>query len=317
MMQVRVRSVTWEAEGILSFELVHPDGGQLPAFEAGAHIDVRMPGGISRRYSLCNQPGDTRSWRIAVLHTPDSRGGSRTMHERVRAGDTIEVSEPHNFFALDEKAEKTVLLAGGIGITPILAMVQRLQQLGKRFELHYCTRNPQRTAFTQQLSPLVADGVVRIHHDHGNPKQGLDIAGLLRDYREGTHVYYCGPTGFMNAVKAASANWPRESVHFEYFGAEPLPAAAPAAQGASAEIRLSRSGRTIRIEPAQTILQALRDAGVSCESSCEAGVCGTCSTAYSAGDIEHNDLILGEEERGSQVLVCCARVRQGPVVLDI
>ncbi|HVZ46897.1 MAG TPA: PDR/VanB family oxidoreductase [Ramlibacter sp.] len=316
MIQVRVRSIAWEAEGILSFELVDPQGGRLPAFEAGAHIDVRMPGGVSRRYSLCNVPGETRFWRIAVLRTPESRGGSRTMHEKLRPGDLIEVSEPHNFFALDETAERTVLVAGGIGITPLLAMVHRLQQLGRRFELHYCTRNAARTAFASELAPLLADGVVRIHHDNGDPKQGLDLAALLREPRRGTHVYYCGPAGFMNAAKAATAHWTAGTVHFEYFGAEPL--AAPETSGESTmEVRLAKSGRTIPIEPAQTLLQALRAAGVDCESSCEAGVCGTCLTPYSAGDIEHNDLILNDDERRTEVLVCCARVRQGPVVLDI
>ena len=312
-MKLRVRCVSYEAEGILSFELVHPEGQRLPAFEAGAHIDVRTPGGLSRRYSLCSRPGETGHYRIAVLNVPDSRGGSRAMHERVRAGDLLEISEPHNFFPLNEKAEMSMLLAGGIGITPLLAMVERLQQEGGRFQLHYCTQTPKRTAFAQHLASLVADGVVHLHHDHGDYRNGLDIATLLRDHKAGTHLYYCGPTGFMKAVKAAAAHWPAEAVHYEYFGAEPTAASG----GQASEIRLVRSERSIQIAPEQTILQALREAGVHCESSCESGVCGTCLVGYSAGEPEHHDVILGEEERRTQVLVCCARVKQGPLVLDI
>ncbi len=318
MMKLRVRSVTWEAEGILSFELVHPEGRPLPAFEAGSHIDVRIPGGLSRRYSLCDAPGDaTKHYRIAVLHVPESRGGSRAMHERVHAGDLIEVSEPHNFFPLDEAAGHSLLLAGGIGITPLLAMIERLRAQGRGFALHYCTTAPERTAFAQRLRPLAAQGLVTFHHDRGDPRNGLDIARLLREPAPGTHLYYCGPAGFMKAVKAAAAHWPAGTVHFEYFGAEPV--AAPAVPDASADtiaVRLSRSDRTVQVSPALTLLQALRDAGVDCESSCEAGVCGTCKVDYRDGAPEHNDLILSEEERARSVLLCCAHARE-PLTLDL
>lgn len=317
-MKLRVRSITHEAEGILSFELADPSGAALPRFEAGAHLDVRMPGGsMSRRYSLCGSPEDTRCWRIAVLNVPASRGGSRAMHERVRPGDFLEVSGPHNFFPLEEKARRTVLLGGGIGITPLLPMLDRLRALGREVELHYCTQAPERTAFRERLEPLVAQGVVRLHHDNGDPRNGLDVGGLLREAPAGTHLYYCGPGGFMEAVKRASAHWEQSTVHFEYFGAEPTPApAATGPEGSGVEVRLLRSDRTIQVQPSQTLLQALRESGVACESSCEAGVCGTCAVGYSGGQPEHGDLILGEEERASQVLVCCARAT-GPLALDI
>lgn len=316
-MKLRVRSVTWEAEGVLSFELVHPEGQPLPAFQAGAHIDVHLPGGLSRRYSLCDAPGDTTHYRIAVLRVPESRGGSRAMHERVRAGDLIEVSEPHNFFPMDDSAGRSLLLAGGIGITPLLAMLERLQAGGHPFAMHYCTTSPERTAFAQRLRPLAAQGLVTLHHDRGDPRNGLDIAQLLRDPEPGTHLYYCGPAGFMKAVKAASAHWPAGTVHFEYFGAEPQ--AAPTEAGACTDtvpVRLLRSDRTVQVSPVHTLLQALRDAGVDCESSCEAGMCGTCKVDYSDGEPEHNDLILNEEERTRSVLLCCARAR-APLSLDL
>jgi len=317
MLKLRVRSVTYEAEGILSFDLVDPQGADLPAFEAGAHIDIQTPGGLSRRYSLCNTPGQIDHYRIAVLHAPNSRGGSRAMHERVRPGDLLQVSGPHNFFPLDLQAEHTVLLAGGIGITPLIAMLEQLERLGKSHELHYCTQTPQRTAFMQRLAPRVAAGRVQLHHDHGDPSQGLDIAALFKSHRPGTQVYFCGPTGFMKAVEVATSHWPKGAVHCEYFGAEPLPKPTVHSDGQPLEIQLSKSGRSIMVDPAQTILQALREAEVACESSCESGLCGACKVAYSAGQVEHNDYVLDAQERQSQVLVCCARVLQGPVVLEL
>ncbi|NCT97478.1 MAG: oxidoreductase [Comamonadaceae bacterium] len=320
-MKLRVRSITHEAEGILSFDLVDPAGAPLPAFEAGAHLDVRVPGtSMSRRYSLCGPTGDTRRWRIAVLRVAHSRGGSRAMHERVRPGDLLEVSGPHNFFPLQEQAERSLLLAGGIGVTPLLAMLHRLRALGRPVVLHYCAQSPERTAFRELLEPLVGEGLVHFHHDNGDPRTGLDIEALLRQAPDGTHLYYCGPGGFMQAVQRASAHWPEGSVHCEYFGAEPAapaPSVAPGAgDGDGVPVRLLRSDRTLRVRPAQTLLQALREAGVDCPSSCEAGVCGTCQVAYRDGTPEHNDLILSEEERASQVLVCCARARE-PFSLDI
>ncbi len=318
-MKLRVRSITHEAEGILSFELVDPAGAPLPLFEAGAHLDVRVPGtSMSRRYSLCGPAEDTGRWRIAVLRVANSRGGSRAMHERLRPGDLLEVSGPHNFFPLQEQAERSLLLAGGIGVTPLLAMLHRLRALGRPVELHYCSQTPERTAFRELLEPLARDGLVHFHHDNGDPRNGLDIDGLLRDAPAGAHLYYCGPGGFMQAVKRASAHWPEGSVHCEYFGAEPAAPAPPAEPGGGGgvPIRLLRSGRTLQVRPAQTLLQALREAGVECASSCEAGVCGTCQVAYRDGSPEHNDLILSEDERASQVLVCCAHARE-PFSLDI
>jgi ferredoxin-NADP reductase len=316
MLNLRVRSITYEAEGILSFELVDPAGRELPAFDAGAHIDVHVPGGITRRYSLCDAPWERDHYRIGVLDAPGGRGGSRAMHERVHSGDMIEVSEPHNFFPLARDARHSILLAGGIGITPILAMAEELRRTNQSFELHYCTQRPERTAFMPRFSADIAAGRVQLHHDRGDPRNGLDIAGLLAKRRDGSHVYYCGPTGFMSAVHAATGHWPREAVHFEYFGADPS-AKTPATNAGGSEIVLERSGKTIRVEPSQSILQAVRGAGVACESSCEAGLCGTCKVRYVQGTPEHNDFVLSEDERREFVLVCCARVANGPLVLDL
>lgn len=317
MLKLRVRSVTYEAEGILSYELVDPASQGLPRFEAGAHIDVKIPGGFSRRYSLCNAPAETDCYRIAVLNAPNGRGGSKAMHEKVHAGDLVEVSEPHNFFPMQKNARHSVLLAGGIGITPILAMMQELEARGESFEMHYCARDEGRTAFKGRLHAAKSPERVKIHYDGGDPSKGLDIAGLLANHEDGKHVYFCGPAGFMSAIRKATAHWPGDAVHFEYFGAEPSGSSGPAAGAGASELHLARSHRVVTIEAGQTILDALRGAGIACDTSCEAGVCGTCKTAYTSGRPEHNDYLLGDDERGNQVLVCCARVSEGPLVLEI
>ena len=319
MLTLRVRSVTHEAEGILSFELVDPRGGELPAFDAGAHVDVHVPGGLTRRYSLCDPPWERDHYRIAVLGVAQGRGGSRAMHARVHAGDLIEVSEPHNFFPLAPKARHSILLAGGIGITPIMAMVEQIRRAEQSFELHYCAQTPERTAFTRRFAADIETGRARMHHDDGDHRKSLDIAGLLARPAEGTHLYFCGPSGFMSAARAASEHWLPSSVHFEYFGVDPSPSvAATDINGSSdSEVVLERSHLTIRVEPAQSILQAVRQAGVACESSCEAGMCGTCRVRYVGGVPEHNDLVLSEDERREFVLICCAKVAQGPLVLDL
>lgn len=319
MLTLRVRSVAYEAEGILSFELADPAGGELPLVEAGAHLDVRVPGGLTRRYSLCDAPWERDHWRIAVLDAPNGRGGSRAMHQQVHPGQLLEVAGPHNFFPLASSARRSLLLAGGIGITPVLSMVEQLRREGRDWQLHYCTQNPERTAFSRRLKDDVQAGRVVMHHDGGDPRQGLDIAELLAHHEPGTHLYYCGPAGFMKAVQAASAHWPRDSVHFEFFGAEPAsPAGAQAVAGdEGGQVVLQRSGRTLHVQPEQTILQALRAAEVDCPSSCESGMCGTCAVAYLGGSPVHNDYVLSDEERARTVLVCCAKVGPEPLVLDL
>lgn len=322
MMSLRVRSITYEAEGILSYELVDPEGRELPPVEAGSHLDVKVPGTVmTRRYSLCQAPWQRDHYRIAVLDVPGGRGGSRAMHENVRAGQLIEVTGPHNFFPLAEGATRSMLLAGGIGVTPILAMAEQLEREGRDWVMHYCTRTLARTAFASRIGERFNGGQVRIHHDEGVPGQGLDIQALLKEHQPGTHVYFCGPGGFMKAVQQATEHWPRETVHFEYFGVDPAatpPAGSEAvADSEGGEVILQRSGRRIHVEPQQTILQALREAGVELVSSCEAGLCGTCSVRYVSGDPVHNDFVLSEEGRRENVLVCCAMVGSQPLTLDL
>jgi ferredoxin-NADP reductase len=221
-MLLRVRSITYLTASINAYELVDASGSDLPCFAAGAHIAVRL-GDLLRDYSLCNDPAERRRYCVAVLREKDGRGSGH-LHHSVRVGDMVEVSPPRNNFPLAVEAERHLLIAGGIGITPIMAMIAELKRRRDEFVLHYCTRSPEETAFSDDLAPLAAEGLVRFHHDGGDPAKGLNIASVLREWRTGTHLYYCGPAGLMRAAAAASAHWPVGTVHCEFFTG---PAAVP------------------------------------------------------------------------------------------
>jgi ferredoxin-NADP reductase len=213
-MLLRIRSITYLAARINGYELVDPGGHDLPRFEAGAHISVRLAEGLVRDFSLWNDPVERMHYRIAVLREGP---GSRRLHEEVRVGDFVEGSLPRNNFPLAAEAERHLLIAGGIGITPIMAMIAELRRSRADFRLHYCTRSPEETAFLDDLAILAAQGRAQFHHDGGNPEKGLDIAATLREYPSGTHLYYCGPAGMMATAEAASRHWPAGTVHCEYF----------------------------------------------------------------------------------------------------
>jgi len=215
-MLLRIRSITYLATRINGYELVDPDGQDLPPFEAGAHISVRLSEGLVRDFSLWNDPAERGRYCIGVLREADGRG-SRQLHEEVRVGDLVEGSMPRNNFPLAPEAERHLLIAGGIGITPIMAMIAELRRRRADFRLHYCTRSPGETAFLDDLAVLAAQGRVMFHHDGGDPAKGLDIDATLRDRPPGTHLYYCGPAGMMAAAAAASSHWPPGTVHCEYF----------------------------------------------------------------------------------------------------
>jgi ferredoxin-NADP reductase len=215
-MLLRIRSITYLAERINGYELVDREGSELPPFEAGAHISVRLGDGLVRDFSLWNDPAERARYCIAVLREPEGRG-SREWHEVARVGEIVEASTPRNNFPLASEAECHLLIAGGIGITPIMAMIAELRRRRADFRVHYCTRSPGETAFLDDLAVLAAQGRVMFHHDGGDPAKGLDIAATLREYRCGTHLYYCGPAGMMAAAAAASSHWPPGTVHCEYF----------------------------------------------------------------------------------------------------
>ena len=315
-MQLRVRSITYLAEDINGYELVDPNGRDLPRFAAGAHVGVRLGESVWRDYSLWNDPAERRRYCIAVLREKLGEA-SRHLHDQVRVGDSVEVSLPRNHFPLAEDAERHLLLAGGIGITPIMAMIAELKRRRAEFRLHYCTRAPERTAFRDELDLLAALGRVSFHYDGGDPAKGLDIAALLRQRPPGTHLYYCGPKGMMEAATAASAHWPAGSVHCEYFTG---PGAAPPARfedDRPFRVRLVRSGGEYEVPAGETIIEVLRRHGLGMRASCELGYCGTCLTRYLEGEPDHRDPILGEVARRTHLLICCSRASSDVLVLDL
>jgi len=314
-MLLRINAITSETDSIKSFELVDPEGLDLPVFSAGSHVDVTLPDGQLRPYSLCNPPVERHRYLLGVLRETSGRGGSRQMHDRLAAGDLLQVSMPRNNFPLDESASRHLLIAGGIGVTPLMSMAYRLQMLGADFALHYCTRDAAQTAFR---GPLAEDAVaphVHMHHDGGVPGRGLDVVALLSDVAPGTHVYCCGPAGLMAAVKAASAHWPAGQVHFEHFAA---PVASTVAGGSAVfEVEIASTGAVYPVPPDRSILSVLLDQGVLVDSSCEAGVCGTCTTRYLSGEPDHRDFVLSEAEQREHVMVCVSRARSPRLTLDL
>jgi len=314
--RVRIARKTIEAQDICSFELVADDGGALPPFGAGAHIDVHLDGGLVRQYSLCNDPRERHRYLIAVLREPASRGGSAAMHA-LREGQEIEISEPRNHFALARDARSHLLLAGGIGITPILAMAEQLMAEGAAFEMHCCTRSADRTAFAQRMRASAFAPLVRFHHDDGPVAQKLDIAALVAAPEPGMHLYVCGPAGFMEAVLSAarSAGWVELALHREYFAGT-----ATTSDGDGAfDVQLASSGALIRVAADQSVVAALAAAGVQVPVSCEQGVCGTCMTRVLDGTPEHRDLFLTDDERarGDCFTPCCSRALSPRLVLDL
>lgn len=316
LLTVRVTRKHSEALDICSFELQPPAGQHLPAFTAGAHIEVQLPQGLKRAYSLCNDPAEADRYLLGVLKEPSSRGGSQAMHEAVHEGDVLQISAPRNHFALSEDAPHSLLLAGGIGLTPLLAMAERLHRLGRPFQLHHAVRSRDRAAFAQRLrsSPFAA----RVqHHVDAEADTRLDIAATLAAAPAGSHLYVCGPKGFMDAVlgTARSSGWPEERLHFEFFGAE----VAPRADDGSFEVALQRSGRVIRVAADCSVTRALAEAGVEVPTSCEQGVCGTCLTRVLEGTPDHRDLYLTPEEQAAndQFTPCCSRSLTPRLVLDL
>ena len=317
LIRVRVAARQDEALDICSLDLVPVDGSALPAFNAGAHIDVHLPGGLVRQYSLCNPPGETHRYRIAVLRDAASRGGSATVHDQLQVGTVLDIGTPRNLFELAPSAPHHLLLAGGIGITPLLAMAEQLAAQGGGFTLHHATRSRERTPFVAQLASAPYADRVHHHFDDGPAMQKLDLAATLRSAPAGSHLYVCGPTGFMEAVLAEgrAQGWDEARLHREYFAAAPTGTAGDG----GFELELASSGRVIPVAADQTALAALLAAGLDIPMSCEQGVCGTCLTGVKSGVPDHRDQYLTPEERAAnnQFLPCCSRASSARLVLDL
>ena len=317
MIEVSVVARNNQAQDICSFELARADGAPLPAFDAGAHIDVHLPGGLIRQYSLCNPPWENQSYLIGVLKDPASRGGSKAMHEQMQVGQKLLISEPRNLFPLSENAQRSLLFAGGIGITPILCMAERLHQLGADFQLHYCARSSERAAFVERLQAAPFAERVQLHFDDGPAAQRLDAAALLANPAADTHLYVCGPGGYMEHVlgTAKALGWADERAHREYFAAAPV----NHENDGSFSVQLHSSGQIIQIPADQSVAEALEACGIDIPLSCEQGICGTCLTRVLAGEPEHRDLFLTEAEQAQndQFTPCCSRAKSPLLVLDL
>lgn len=313
--QLRVQAIRWQAQGICSFELVDPEGQALEPFEAGAHVDLHLPGGVVRSYSLASDPSDHSQWTFGVLLEAKSKGGSSALHNKVRVGDLLTVGSVRNAFPLAKEATHSILIAGGIGITPLKSMAHTLKAAGTSFELHYCARGPQNVAFLKELQALVPSEKLHLHFDGGEPSKGLNITALLKDTAPNTHVYYCGPAGFMAACAEATAHWPKDAVHCEHFKApDTKPLDLP--DGAF-EVHLVKSGETIQVGPDQTIVRAIELTGRRVSTSCLSGLCGACKVEYVAGEVDHRDYIMDDEERTRCLTVCVSRAKGKSLSLNL
>jgi vanillate O-demethylase ferredoxin subunit len=294
--------------------LQDPDGWELPPFEAGAHLDICLPQGGVRQFSLSGDPAARERYEIAVQASREGRGGSAWLHDRVAVGDTLYASLPRNHFRLDPAYRRFILIAGGIGITPLRSMTFELERSAKPYELWYCARQEAAAAYVEDLLARIPRGRLHLVFDEGAPGGQLDAAALLRDVQADTAVYCCGPAGLMDAVRQATRHWPEAAVRFEAFSP---PQAQDLVRAREFEVKLARTGLTIPVRRGQSVLQALREHNVEVESSCEAGVCRSCKTGFLDGSPVHRDLVLSAEERKSSMLVCVSRCSSERLVLDL
>jgi vanillate O-demethylase ferredoxin subunit len=313
--EVRVVAKVCEADGICSYELVRTDGAPLPPFEAGAHIDVHVGASHTRQYSLCNAPHETHRYLIGVLRDPGSRGGSVAMHDSVHAGTVLSISAPRNHFALVE-APHTLLIAGGIGVTPILAMAEALASKGASFEMHYCARSPERAAFRERIAASGFSRQAHLHFDSGDKEQQLDLPALLA-MPAGTHLYVCGPAGFIEYVlgSARVQGWPDAQLHVEYFSGTLIDTTGDR----PFDVKLASSGQVLTVPAGRSVIQVLAEQGIDLPYSCEEGVCGTCLTRVLEGVPDHRDMYLTVEEQAAndQFTPCCSRAKTSLLVLDL
>ena len=313
---VEICELVQETPDILCIMLTNSNGGSLPKFTAGSHIDVYLDNGLIRQYSLSNSPTQRNFYEIAVLKEVNGKGGSEYIHQTFSKGSVLKISEPRNNFPLIKFAKNHLLLAGGIGVTPMMAMIAELESVGANFLLHYCARSPEKTAFYSRLKSLEKDGKVIFHHDEGNPKNGLDLETLLSSPQQDTHLYYCGPPTFMKAVEKASEKWAAETIHSEYFVAPDRKDKAEVVNN-KFQVKIASSGQVFNVLEGQTIVEVLRKNGLTVDTSCEDGYCGTCMTRFLEGEPEHNDHVLDAEDREEFVLICCARSKTAQLVLDL
>lgn len=314
LMPLIVSNVVDAAEGIRSFELVHPEGAELPQFTPGSHVTVKVPNQELRKYSLCNSAEERHRYVITVKRDAEGRGGSMSLHDVCKAGDVLPTSAPDNAFALVDKAASYLFIAGGIGITPIMSMIRSFGELPPApWKLLYLTRSAAGTAFLEELMSSEYKGKVVIHHSTGDPEGAFDLWKVL-EKPSNAHVYCCGPRLLMEAVRDMTGHWPSGRIHFESFtdGTEARPDDRPF------NVKVATSGEVFEVMVGQTILSVLREkAGMSLPSSCESGTCGTCKVGLLSGSADHRDMVLMPEEQSSQIMICVSRAISEELVLDL
>lgn len=310
-LDVVVRAKTPCADGVVALELAHADGGPLPAWEPGAHVDLIIDGVGPRQYSLCGAPDDHARWRLGVLREAGGRGGSRHVHDVLQAGDVVRVRGPRNHFPL-VASQRYLFIAGGIGITPLLTMVARADAAGADWRLVYGGRSRSSMAFVDELA---AYGV-RVELHPQDEVGLLDLEALLGRPDAETRVYCCGPEPLLEAVEQRMARWPAHALRVERFAPKTL---APPVRADTIEVVLARTGATLQVDPAQSILRAVQDAGVPVACSCTEGICGTCETPVLEGLPDHRDAILTDEDRAANdcMMICVSRALTSRLVLDL
>jgi ferredoxin-NADP reductase len=312
LIDAQLTDIRFAARDTNLYEFRQVDGKPLPAYQPGAHIDLHLPNGLVRQYSLIvPEDAEPERYIVSIKRDPASRGGSRYAHDELHVGKALKISAPRNNFPLKEDAAHVVLIAGGIGITPIWCMVQRLEKLGQPWTLYYSCRSRADTAFLEPLQKLPS---VHFHFDDENDGKFLDIANVVVQAPKDAHLYCCGPGPMLKAFEAATADRPPDQIHVEYFTAK----AEPAKKGGFT-VELARSGEEHFIPEGKTILQVLLDAGIDVDYSCELGICGACETRVISGIPEHRDAILSEEEQAEnkRVMICCAGCKSDRLVLDL
>lgn len=307
-----VHSVEVSAQDITTLTLTDPTGAPLPPWTPGAHIDLILDEDLTRQYSLCGSPADLGSWKVSILRAPDSRGGSAYVHERLALGATVRVRGPRNHFPL-VSAKRYVFIAGGIGITPMLPMIESVAAAGADWHLYYGGRHRASMAFADDLQRY-GDRVTLVPQDEAGM---LDLPTILGTPQPNTLVYCCGPEPLLAAVEAACAPWPTGALHLERFSAKP--AQAPEGGDTEFELVLARSGITTTVPADQSVFDVVRAAGVSVLGSCLEGICGTCETAVVEGEVDHRDSVLSDDEREANdyMMICVSRCRSARLTLDV
>ena len=307
----------YEAQGILSLEL-RPTSSEVifPAYEPGSHIDLHLGNGLIRSYSLLNPSAGDQRYVVGVLNDRNSRGGSRYVHEQLRVGAILPISVPRNNFKLHENVEHSVLVAGGIGVTPIYCMLQRLIALGRKVDLIYCARTRSEAAFVNEITALVSESVNLTMHFDDEQMAPPQLDQLLASYSADAHLYCCGPTPMLDAFEKTCDSLGYENAHVERFTAVHV---TPSTADVGYVVELKRNGKIIEIAPGQSILDKLIEEGISLDYSCKEGVCGSCETKIISGDVEHLDSILTKSEKtaNKSMMVCVSRCRGGTLVLDL